>query len=175
MIIMKRTAAALAVLASAVFLASAQESFGHSLFNSSEEFLGGYRVQIATLPEFPQIGEASQILLRVTDADFEEVERMTIGMRVFFNQDQIHAVAPSRIEGGHLETDFVFETQGNHIVKVDLYDVGDRGVLTYTFNMSTQSPFGYIFIISITIGASIFAIVIGYVYVPKYVRSKFRS
>ena len=30
--------------------------YAHSLFNSAEEFIGGYRVQIATLPEFPQIG-----------------------------------------------------------------------------------------------------------------------
>jgi len=43
---------------------------GHSLFNSAEEFLVGYHVQIATLPEFPNVGESSQILFRVTDADF---------------------------------------------------------------------------------------------------------
>ena len=41
------------------------------MFNSAESFLGGYRVQVATLPEFPQIGETSEILFRVTDADFE--------------------------------------------------------------------------------------------------------
>ena len=41
----------------------------HSLFNSSEETLGNFRVQIATQPEFPQIGEKSQVLIRVTDLD----------------------------------------------------------------------------------------------------------
>ena len=30
---------------------------GHSMFNSAESTLGGYRVQVATLPEFPEIGE----------------------------------------------------------------------------------------------------------------------
>jgi hypothetical protein len=40
------------------------EVYGHSMFNSAESFLGGYRVQVATLPEFPQIGETSQILFR---------------------------------------------------------------------------------------------------------------
>jgi len=43
---------------------------GHSLFNSAEKFIGGYRVQVATLPEFPNVGETSQILFRVTDAVF---------------------------------------------------------------------------------------------------------
>lgn len=172
--VMNAAAAAL-LIATCILALSAGTAQAHSLFNSAEEFLGGYRVQIATLPEFPQIDEDSQLLLRVTDADFEEVESMTVGMRVFFNEDQIYAIAPTMVDGAHLETDFVFERQGNHIVKVDLYDIGERGVLTYTFNISTQSPFGYIFIISITIGASIFAIVIGYVYLPKYLKSRFRS
>ena len=150
-------------------------ALGHSLFNSAEEFIGGYRVQIATLPEFPQIGEDSSLLLRVTDADFEEVERMTVGMRIFYNGDQIRATTPASVQGGHLETGFTFIESGNHIVRVDLYDVGERGVITYTFNISTQSPFGYIFIASITVGASLFAVLLGYIYLPKYIRGRFRS
>ena len=92
--------------------APVQAVWGHSLFNSAEEFFGGYRVQIATLPEFPQIGEDSQILLRVTDGDFEEVDRMTIGMRIFLNDDQIYAVAPTSVESSHFETVFVFDSPG---------------------------------------------------------------
>ena len=61
------------------------EANAHSMFNSAESTLGGYRVQVATLPEFPQIGETSQILFRVTDVNFEEVEEFTLGARVFFN------------------------------------------------------------------------------------------
>ena len=65
-------------------------------------------------------------------------------------------------------TSYIFHTTGNHIVYVDLYDLGSDGkTLTYSFNISTQSPFGYIFIISITIGAIMLAIVIGIVYIPK--------
>ena len=41
------------------------------MFNSAEQYYGGYRVQVATLPEFPQIDEKSQILVRVTDRDLK--------------------------------------------------------------------------------------------------------
>ena len=41
------------------------------------------------------------------------------------------------------------------------------GVLTYKFNMGTQSPFGYIFFIAITVGALCFAVLMGYIYLPK--------
>ncbi|MDX1533067.1 MAG: hypothetical protein R3230_02550 [Nitrosopumilaceae archaeon] len=153
-----------------VFLAipAISDASAHSLFNSAEEFIGGFRVQIATLPEFPQIGEKSQILIRVTDADYEEVNRFMMGMRFTYHGDQIQAFTPQSIEGSHWETDFVFEESGNHIVYVDLYDMKGQGeILTYTFNIGTQSPFGYIFFIAITIGATMFAIVVGYIYLPK--------
>lgn len=146
------------------------------MFNSAEQFLGGYRVQVATLPEFPQIGEKSQILFRVTDENFEEVERFTMGVRFFYNDQQIDAITPQSYESGHHEFEYIWENSGNHIVRVDLYDMGENSdVLTYTFNMSTQSPFGYIFIIAITVGAISLGVVVAYVYLPKKLKFKTKS
>ena len=151
------------------------EAYGHSMFNSAESTLGGYRVQVATLPEFPQIGETSQILFRVTDIDFEEVDRFTLGARFFYNDQQIDAIPAKSYDGGHVELDYVWENAGNHIVRVDLYDMdGTLEVLTYTFNMGTQNPFGYIFIIAITIGALALGIVVTYIYFPEKLKFKSR-
>ncbi len=149
------------------------DAYAHSMFNSAEEFLGGYRVQVATLPEFPQIGEKSQILFRVGDSEFNEVEQFTMGVRFFYNDQQIDAINPELHKGGHYEIDYVWKNSGNHIVKVDLYNMRDGPeILTYTFNMSTQSPFGYIFIMAITIGAITLGVVIAYIYIPKKIRLK---
>ena len=152
------------------------DAHAHSLFNSSEETLGEYRVQIATLPEFPQIGEKSEVLIRVTDNDYKEIERFTMGMRIFFNEEQIDAVRPQSINGAHFTTDFIFYDSGNHIFRVDLYDAtDDGGTLTFTFNISTQSPFGYIFISAITTGGIIFAGVMGIIFIPKIIKRKSKS
>lgn len=152
------------------------DAYAHSMFNSAEEFLGGYRVQVATLPEFPQIGEKSQILFRVGDSDFNEVDKFTMGIRFFYNDQQVDAINPESHKGGHYEVDYVWKKPGNHIVKVDLYDMGGKpGILTYTFNMSTQSPFGYIFIIAITVGAITLGIVVAYIYLPKILHFKVKS
>ena len=151
------------------------EAFGHSMFNSAEKFIAGYRVQVATAPEFPQINEPSMFLVRVTDSDFEEVDRFRMGIRFTFNNQQIDAIPPTAIEGGHWDFTYVWRNQGNHIVMVDLYDMIDKpGVTTYTFNMGTQSPFGYIFIIAITIGAISFTVVMMYIYLPKLLKGKKR-
>ena len=152
------------------------EVFGHSMFNSAESTIGGYRVQVATLPEFPEIGETSQILFRVTDVDFEEVDRFTLGARIFYNGQQVDAIPPKSYEGAHVEMDHVWQNSGNHIVRVDLYDMeGTSKVLTYTFNMGTQSPFGYIFFIAITIGALTLGVVVTYIYFPEKLKFKTSS
>ncbi|AFS80064.1 hypothetical protein NKOR_00730 [Candidatus Nitrosopumilus koreensis AR1] len=143
--------------------------FAHSMFNSAEEFYGGYRVQVATSPEFPQIDEPSQFMIRVTEGfDYEEVDRFTMGIRIFYNDQQIDAILPKSIEGSHWEFDYIWKNSGNHIVLIDLYDMKENGqVLTYTFNMGTQSPFGAIFFAAITVGALALTGVVMYIYVPK--------
>lgn len=117
----------------------------HSLFNSSEEKIGNHRVQIATLPEIPTVNEKSQILFRVLDDNENEVERFRMGTRIYYNDVLVDTFPVQYHEKGHWETDYVFTHPGIHIFRVDLYDVSENGVLTYTFNVSTLNPFGYIF------------------------------
>ena len=156
-----------------VSITATTDAYGHSLFNSAEQTLGDYRVQIATQPEFPQIGERSQILIRVTDQDGQEVDRFMMGNRIFYNDEQIITWRPESYEGGHMEKDFFFDDSGNHIFRVDLYDAAeDGGVLTFTFNISTQSPFGYVFIGAIAAGGIIFGGVVGIVYVPRMLKKR---
>ena len=147
-------------------------AYAHSMFNSAEQSYGNYRVQVATAPEFPQIDEPSQFLIKVTKGfDYEEVDRFTMGIRVFYHDQQVDAIPPTSIEESHWDFDYVWRNVGNHIVKVDLYDMeGTDEVLTYTFNMGTQSPFGIIFIGAITTGALVFVGVMLYIYLPKILR-----
>lgn len=143
--------------------------YAHSMFNSAEQSYGDYRVQVATAPEFPQIDEPSQFLIKVTKGfDYEEADNFTMGIRVYYNDQQVDAIPPTLVEGSHWDFDYVWKNIGNHIVKVDLYDMeGSSGVLTYTFNMGTQSPFGILFIGAITTGAFVFLGVMLYIYLPR--------
>ena len=144
------------------------EAEAHPLFNSGEEWIGDYRVQIATLPEIPEVGEKIQVLLRVVDADYQELDQFTLGIRIFYDGEQIDAVMPKMYQNGHIEMDYVFEMSGNHVFRVDLYDVSKDGqALTYTFNISAQNPFGYIFISAVTMGGIMTAIIFAYVYLSK--------
>jgi hypothetical protein len=144
----------------------------HPLFNSGEEWIGDHRVQISTLPEIPAVDEEIQVLFQVVDADFEELDQFTMGIRIFYGGEQIDAVMPKMYQNGHMELDYVFEMSGNHVFRVDLYDVADNGQpLTYTFNISSQNTFGFVFISAVTMGGIMTAIIFIYVYWSKH-RSK---
>jgi len=148
------------------------ETEAHPLFNSGEEWIGNYRVQIATLPEIPAVDEEIQVLFQVVDADFQELDQFTMGIRIFYDGEQIDAVMPNMYQNGHMEMDYVFEMSGNHVFRVDLYEIADDGQpLTYTFNISSQNTFGFIFISAITMGGIMTAIIFIYVYLSKH-RSK---
>ena len=144
------------------------ETEAHPLFNSGEEWIGDYRVQIATLPEIPAVDEEIQVLFQVVDADFQELDQFTMGIRVFYNGEQIDAIMPKMYQNGHMEMDYIFEMSGNHIFRVDLYNISQDGrVLTYTFNIGAQNTFGFIFIGAITMGGIMTAIIFIYVYFSR--------
>ena len=144
------------------------EAEAHPLFNSGEEWIGDYRIQIATQPEIPAVGEEIQVLIRIVDADFEELDQFTMGIRIFYAGEQIDAVMPNMYQNGHMEMDYIFEMSGNHIFRVDLYDVANDGQpLTYTFNISSQNTFGFVFISAVTMGGMMTAIIFIYVYWSK--------
>jgi len=144
------------------------EAEAHPLFNSGEEWIGDHRIQIATLPEIPAVDEEIQVLFQVVDTDFQELDQFTMGIRIFYDGEQIDAVMPKMYQNGHMEMDYLFEMSGNHVFRVDLYDLAkDGGILTYTFNISAQNPFGYIFISAVTMGGIMTAIIFIYVYLSK--------
>ncbi|MGQ0795574.1 MAG: hypothetical protein ACT4N5_05240 [Nitrosopumilaceae archaeon] len=134
------------ILLSIVIISPIYYTSAHSLFNSSEEKIGSHRVQIATLPEIPTVNEKSQILFRVLDDNELEVDKFRMGARIYYNDVLVDTFPAQYHDDGHWETDYTFTQPGIHIFRVDLYDIAENGgVITYTFNISTLNPFGYIF------------------------------
>ena len=129
------------------------DASAHSQLNSATDWIGNYKVQIATLPEIPTTGEKNQILFRVLDNNDNEVEKFRMGFRIYYNDMLVDTMPPEFHEGGHWETDYVFHESGNHVFRVDLYDVGENGgIITYTFNVSTLTSFGNYFLYVISAG-----------------------
>jgi hypothetical protein len=123
-----------------------KDSYSHGLFNSAGQTIGKYYVQIATDPEIPTTGQDAQILLRVSTEENIEVTDIPITVSITKNGVELHRSPQILVTNGHYEFDYKFLEPGNYIVYIDLLDLYFTGkIITYTFNIGTLNPFGYIF------------------------------
>jgi len=120
-----------------------KDAYSHGLFNSAGQRIGKYYVQIATDPEIPTTGQYSKILLRISRVELSDVP---ISITVTKNGEEIYKLPPIVVTNGHYEFNYKFLEPGNYVFYIDLQDLYYSGkTLTYTFNISTLNPFGYIF------------------------------
>lgn len=146
-----------------------KDSYSHSLFNSAGQIIGKYYVQIATDPEIPTTGEDAKILLRVsTEETNMEVTDIPITISITKNGVEVHRTPQIVVTEGHYEFDYKFLEPGNYIFYIDLLDLYFTGkTITYTFNIGTLNPFGYIFFSMISIGVSVPLIIIAIILVKN--------
>ena len=121
------------------------DSYAHPGYNSEEQVIGRYRVTTSTVPEIPSPGEITTIIFTIYDLDYNTIENFRAGIRIFYNDEQVDTIPMKYINQGHWDLDYVFEKSGNHVFRVDVEDAGTDGrTITYTFNVSTLNPFGYL-------------------------------
>jgi len=150
-----------------------QDVFAHQLFNSSGEKIGNYYVQVATDPEIPTTGQNVKIMLRISSIDGTELSDVPISISITKNGQEIDKIPQIVVTGGHYELNYKFLEQGNYVFYIDVNDIYFTGkIITYIFNISTLSPFGYIFYSLITFAVVTPLVVITVIYITNKRRSK---
>lgn len=147
------------------------ESEAHQLFNSDEERIAGYTIQIVTNPEIPGPGSPSKLLVGITDRDGKDVFDVRAGLKIFKDDVLLHELPPGIYKSGHIDMDYVFPESGLYIVEVTI--IGPLGKeITAKFNIGILQTFGYIFY-SLILFAIIFpAGVFGAVYFMRRQKNK---
>jgi hypothetical protein len=163
-----------------------QSASAHSAFNSNDETIGNYEVQVATIPEIPAANEPFKLEFRVLNyvqstnylnsfnTQNSEVDHFRMGVRIFYNDKLIDTIPPQSHDGGQWDTTYTFHEPGNHVFEVDLYDVGKNGeTYTYDFNVSAVNIFGPIFVYIISAGGlGAFVLIIWAVITKRRMKAK---
>ena len=158
----------------------------HENLNSGDETIGNYEVQMATDPEIPSGNQPFKLIIRVLNhqsasnllnslnTQISEVEHFRMGIRIYYNDQLVGTIPVQRVNGGEWSSSYVFHESGNHIVNMDLYDVGPNGkTLTYTFNVSVLNVFGPMFQYIISAGGIGCFVILGWILITrKKVRPK---
>ena len=130
----------------------------HNNLNSDDQTIGNYELQVATDPEIPEANHPFKLSFRVLNhqsasnimnslnTQVSEVDHFRMGVRIYYNDQLVGTIPVQSFSKGEWSTYYTFHETGNHIVSVDLYDVGPNGkTLTYTFNITALNVFGNIF------------------------------
>ena len=150
-----------------------QDVFAHQLFNSSGEKIGNYYVPSSHDPEIPTTGQNVKIMLRISSNDGTELSDVPISISITKNGQEIDKIPQIVVTGGHYELNYKFLEQGNYVFYIDVNDIYFTGkTITYIFNISTLSPFGYIFYSLITFAVVTPLVVITVIYITNKRRSK---
>ena len=146
-----------------------KDSYSHSLFNSAGAIIGKYYVQIATEPEIPTTGQDAKILLRVSIEEKDmEVNDIPITVSITKNGVEFHRTPQIIVTNGHYEFDYKFPEPGNYIFYIDLQDLYFTGkTITYTFNIGTLNPFGYIFFSLISFAVATPLVIIAIIFIKN--------
>ncbi|NHI03617.1 hypothetical protein DYY67_2253 [Candidatus Nitrosotalea sp. TS] len=130
----------------------------HENLNSGDESIGNYEVQVATDPEIPSANQPFKLSFRILNyqsasnllnsfnTKLSEVDHFRMGVRIYYNNELVSTIPVQDFKGGEWSTSYIFHESGNHIMFVDLYDVGPGGQpLTFIYNISVLDVFGPLF------------------------------
>ena len=170
---------AILVIVLAIF-PTANFASAHNNLNSDDQTIGNYELQVATDPEIPEANHPFKLSFRVLNhqsasnilnslnTQVSEVDHFRMGVRIYYNDQLVGTIPVQSFSKGEWSTYYTFHETGNHIVSVDLYDVGPNGgILTYTFNITVLNVFGNIFPYIISSGGIAFLVLTGWVLVTR--------
>ncbi|MEO9308054.1 hypothetical protein NSIN_20841 [Nitrosotalea sinensis] len=137
----------------------------HPPFSTDSTRIGDYEIKIETTPPVPEVGKITTIHFLVLDENENPVDNFRMGAKIYYNDDIVSSFPSSDHSSGKWDLDYTFKESGNHVIRVDLVDFKNGGILSYAFNMSVlnfyMNMFTYLIIAGLAgAGGIILAIII---------------
>ena len=114
-------------------------------FSTDSVRIGDYEIKIGTTPAIPEVGKDTAVHLQVLDQYGKELDKFRMGLQIYYNDNLEKSFPPSDHDLGKWDLDYVFEKSGNHIIRVDLFDLKNGGVLSNAFNVTVLNFYGAMF------------------------------
>ncbi len=132
------------------------QAFADSLKNASSQRIGNYDMQLATDPKNPIVGSPTQIKIRISGVNGDELINIPIQIRLTDDQGKVlQYTSPVIVPASHYAYSYTFSQPGRYIVYVDLKDSSySNSILTYTFFINVAGPFDFLFTVLAAVGGT---------------------
>lgn len=138
----------------------------HPPFSTDSTKIGNYEIKIETTPPVPEAGKNTQIHFLVFDENEKPVDNFRMGVQIYYNDILQNSFLPADYNSGRYDLDHTFTESGNHVIRVDLYDLKRGEILSHAFNIGVlnfyMNVFTYLIIAGLAGAAGIVFVIILY-------------
>lgn len=138
----------------------------HPPFSTDSARIGDYEIKIETTPPVPEAAKNTQIHFLVLDQNGNPVDNFRMGLQIYYNDALQNSFLPSDHSLGRYDLDYTFLESGNHVIRVDLYDLKKGDILSHAFNVGVlnvyMNMFTYLVIAGVSGAAGIIFVIILY-------------
>jgi hypothetical protein len=117
----------------------------HPPFSSDSATIGDYNIKVQTTPAVPEAEKETTIHFQVLDQNANPVTNFRMGFQIYYNDDLIKSFPPANHDSGNFDLSYTFRESGNHLIRADLFDLKNGGILSYTFNIGVLNFYMSIF------------------------------
>jgi len=107
----------------------------HPPFSSDSITIGENEIKIETDPAVPEVGKNTKIHLLVLDKNGNPLDSFRIGLQIYYNDNLLRTFTPSDHYLGKYDQDYIFNESGNHVIRIDLFDLKSDSVISHAFNI----------------------------------------
>ena len=138
----------------------------HPPFSTDSTRIGNYEIKIETSPPVPEVGKNTELHFQVLDQNGNPVDNFRMGFQIYYNDALQNSFLPADHSLGKYDRDYTFTESGNHVIRVDLYDLKKGDILSHAFNVGVlnvyMNMFTYLVIAGLTGAAGIVIAIIIY-------------
>ncbi len=117
----------------------------HPPFSTGSARIGDYEIKIETTPPVPEVGKDTMMHFLVLDQNEKPVDNFRMGLQIYYNDDMISSFPQADHSSGKWDLGYIFKEPGNHVIRVNLVDFRNGGILSYTFNVGVLNFYMNVF------------------------------
>jgi hypothetical protein len=127
-------------------LSSNQLAIADPLKNSILQRIGNYNIEMKTDPKLPIAGQNTQILLRISSVNGDELVDIPIVITIVKDGVNLEKTHPIFVPYNHFTHEYVFSKSGIYTLNIDINDNGYSGQsITFTYPINVLDSFAVYF------------------------------
>jgi hypothetical protein len=127
-------------------LSSTQLAIADPLKNSILQRIGNYNIEMKTDPKIPIAGQNTQILLRISSVNGDELVDVPIVITIVKDGVNLEKTHPIFVPYNHFTHEYVFSKSGIYALNIDINDTGYSGQsIAFTYPINVLDSFAVYF------------------------------